>query len=136
MVFISHASRDTWIATHIAADIERAGRPRGTTTFLDAKDIEPGGRIDECIRKNVAKCSSFLVLLSSCSLGSQWVLIECGMALGFKKPIFGILDKVNPAQIPAPLVLTKAIDLSARDRFLQIHDLRRFLLRYIDVYLY
>jgi hypothetical protein len=31
----------------------------------------------------------------------------------------------------------KALDaFSARDRFLQIHDLRRFLLRYIDVYLY
>jgi hypothetical protein len=117
-VFISHSSRDTWIASHIAADIERAGRHFGMTTYLDVKDMGPGTRIDEDVRGNIHKCASFLVLLSSCSLASDWVVVELGMALGFKKRIFAVLDKVNPGDIPEPIRLTKAIDLNDLEKHL------------------
>jgi len=113
LVFISHATVDTWIAQHIAADIEREGRRFGVTTFVDAKDISPGELINESLRRNLRECFKFVVLLSPASVTRPWVLLECGAAdLGLDKEIVPILDKVKLGDVPQALTRYKAIDLN------------------------
>jgi hypothetical protein len=111
-VFISHSTKDTWIAEHIAADIKRKGRESGVGTFIDSKDIGPAELIDESIRRNLRECSKFIVLLSSASVNREWVLIETGAAWGLRKPIVALLDKIAPSQIPKAIAPRKAIDLN------------------------
>jgi len=111
-VFISHSTRDTWIARHIAADIERKGRRFGVTTFLDAKDIGPGELINESLRQSLRACAKFVVVLSSESIQREWVLIEIGAAWGLRKPIVVILDKVVASKIPKAIASHRAIDLN------------------------
>jgi hypothetical protein len=45
LVFISHASKDCWIAKQMAAIIERKAKRYGVRTFLDEVDLVGGDRI-------------------------------------------------------------------------------------------
>jgi hypothetical protein len=47
LVFISHSTKDRWIARQMAAIIERKARRYGVRTFLDEVDLEGGDRIAE-----------------------------------------------------------------------------------------
>ena len=53
LVFISHSTRDRWIARQMAAMIEEKGREYGVMTFLDERDIAGGDSIPDSIRKNI-----------------------------------------------------------------------------------
>lgn len=80
LVFISHSTKDRWIARQMANLIEEKGKKYGIDIFLDEKDIEGGESIPESIRRNIQECNEFLVLLSRYSTGRPWVLIEIGAA--------------------------------------------------------
>src|ERR1700722_10652486 len=60
MVFISHSSRDTWVAKQIAAHVKCVG----AETFLDEADIEHGDDFDDEIVKASKRCTELLVLLT------------------------------------------------------------------------
>lgn len=64
LVFISHSTKDRWVAKQMSNLIEEKGREWGIKTFLDEKDIDGGDSIPESIRINIQKCDEFLLLLS------------------------------------------------------------------------
>lgn len=117
LVFISHSSKDRWIARQMAAIIERGAKRYGVRTFLDEKDLEAGASIPEEIRRHLESCEEFLVLLTSLSISRQWVLLELGAAWGLRKRIAAITDKVADDDLPDIIRQTKACELNDFDRF-------------------
>jgi hypothetical protein len=88
-------------------------------TFLDEKDIQGGDPIAETIRRSIVACDEFLVLLSQNSISRPWVLLEMGVAFGFRKRIVAIVDKVSANELPDILVPYKAIDLNDFDDYVR-----------------
>ena len=111
LVFISHSSKDRWVAKQMVKLIEE--RNKGyVEVFLDEKDIEGGQSIPDSIRNSIEQCDEFLVLLSNRSKDRKWVLIEMGAAWGLRKRIVMIIDKVSPNEMPDLFSPYKAIDLN------------------------
>jgi hypothetical protein len=69
LVFISHSSKDTWVAKQIA----RAIFDCGAMTFLDEHDIEAGKDFDEEIRKSLNNSHELLVLLTPWALTRPYI---------------------------------------------------------------
>ena len=90
LVFISHSSKDRWIARQMAAIIERRAKRYGVRIFLDEVDLEGGDRIPATIKANLHACEEFVVLLSPHSIARQWVLVELGGAWTLDKRIMAI----------------------------------------------
>jgi hypothetical protein len=63
-VFISHSSRDLWVAQQIAAELQRCG----ADIFLDEADIAHGDDFDDEIMRAEEQCHELLVLLTPWSL--------------------------------------------------------------------
>lgn len=118
LVFISHSSKDKWIARQMARLIEERGEDQEVKTFLDEKDVEGGDSIPEEIRESIQQCDELLVLLSSYSVDRPWVLVEIGAAWGQQKRIVAIIDKISPADMPDVIEQHKAIDLNDFDKYL------------------
>jgi hypothetical protein len=117
LVFISHSSKDRWIARQMAAIIERRARRYGVRTFLDEKNLEAGASIREEIRRHLEGCEEFLVLLTSLSVSRQLVLLELGAAWGLRKRIAAVTDKIADDDLPDIIRQTKACELNDFDRF-------------------
>jgi hypothetical protein len=117
LVFISHSSKDRWIARQMAAIIERKAKRNRVRIFLDEVDLEGGNRIPEELRRHLEACEEFLVLLTPLSISRQWVLIELGAAWGLRKRVMAITDKVADDELPDIIRQTKAYDLNDFDRF-------------------
>jgi hypothetical protein len=113
LVFISHSSRDAWIAKMMAEKVSTLG----AEVWLDVKDLEGGDVITQKILDGLDACQEALVLVSPNSVGSQWVVFEIGAVWGQHKRITPILNNVSYEAI-APLKEVKAIDLNDFDRFL------------------
>jgi hypothetical protein len=118
LVFISHSSKDRWIARQMVALIERRARRYRVNAFLDERDIEGGDSIPETILAKLRDCQEFVILLSPQSLPRQWVLIELGAALGLGKRVVPIMCNVEQAQMPDIIRLTKAYELNELDDYL------------------
>lgn len=118
LVFISHSTKDRWVAKQMSNLIEEKGREWGIKTFLDEKDIDGGDSIPESIRINIQKCDEFLLLLSRYSVNRPWVLIELGAAWGLEKRVVTIIDKVTPAEMPEVISPYKAIDINNFDQYI------------------
>jgi hypothetical protein len=115
-VFISHSSRDRWIARQIDFGVRRN---RGVATFLDEKDLQGGDAISETVRAELRRCDELVVLLSSASLTSDWVKAEMGAAWGLRKRIVVLLDKLQVRDIPQVFTDYKAFDLNDAERYFQ-----------------
>ena len=62
LVFISHASEDTWIAQQIAREVtSRDARP-----FLDQADIDVGAEFEDDIRRFLDHANELIVLFTPC----------------------------------------------------------------------
>lgn len=118
MVFISHSTKDRWIAKQTANLPEVRGRKHGVTTFLDERDILIGDSIPDTIRDNIKNCGEFLVLLSKNSINRPWVLIEISAAWGHGKRIIAIIDKVTPEEMPEIMLPYKAVDLNNLEEYI------------------
>ena len=118
MVFISHSSKDKWIARQMARLIETAGRRHRLRVFLDEKDIEGGGSISKAIQGNLRACDEFVVLLTRDSISRPWVLIEIGGALALDKYLVPIVNHVQSAEIPDAIADCLAVDLNDFDTYL------------------
>src|SRR6266404_7825498 len=88
-VFFSHSHQDRWIATQRVKLIEQTGGGQ-VKAFPDEKDLEAGQSIQDSIRKEIARCDEFVVLLSPNSKDRPWVLIEIGAA---RQPILNDFDQ-------------------------------------------
>jgi hypothetical protein len=94
-IFISHSSRDLWVARQIAAEIRRLG----AETFLDVADIAHGDDFEEEILKAEPGCSELLVLLTPWSLKRTWIWLEIGIFRHSRKRIVGVLYGLSAREI-------------------------------------
>ena len=118
LIFISHSTKDRWIARQIAGLLEKAGLKWGVKAFLDERDIEFGDSISETIRQNIQSCNEFLVLLTRNSIDRPWVLIEINAAGGQNKKIIAVIDKVSPEEMPEIMLPYRAVDLNDLDEYI------------------
>lgn len=98
LVFVSHASVDTWVARQIARHIEVAP---GGAVFLDAVDIEKGDDYDERIRHAVNACRELVVLMTPAANESKNVWMEVGAMWGRGERIVGILYGITADEVRA-----------------------------------
>lgn len=119
LVFISHSTKDRWIARQIAKLLEERGEKYRVKTFLDERDILVGDSIPDTIRENIRDCGEFLVLLSKNSIDRPWVLIEISAAWAHNKRIIAVIDKVTPEEMPEIILPYKAVDLNGLDEYIR-----------------
>jgi TIR domain len=112
-VFISHSSKDLWIAGVMAEKI----RALGAKCWLDEKDLEGGNVIAEAILQGIDACREAIVLISPNSVQSQWVAFEIGAVRAQHKRVTPILNNIKPAEM-APMQDILGIDLNAFEKFL------------------
>ncbi|MEK6302007.1 MAG: toll/interleukin-1 receptor domain-containing protein [Acidobacteriota bacterium] len=107
LVFISHSSRDTWIARQIARHISNAG----ATPFLDEADVEVGEDFEQNILSFLDRAHELVVLLTPWSLDRPYVWAELGAAWSRRIPIIGILVGMTATELQLregiPLFLKK-----------------------------
>jgi hypothetical protein len=113
-VFISHSSKERWIAGQISKEIESLG----AKTWFDRKDLHGGDEVRRSIRRGIRASHEAVVLLSANSITSQWVIYEVAIADGQGKRITPVLNNLAPDDVLAPLQGIKAIDLNDFDSFL------------------
>lgn len=119
LVFVSHSTKDRWIAKQISQLLETSGVDFGVKTFLDERDIGVGDSIPDTIRENIKECNEFLVLLTKNSIDRPWVLIEISAAWGHGKRIIAVIDKVTPEEMPEIMLPYKAIDLNDFEEYVR-----------------
>ncbi|HEY0079518.1 MAG TPA: toll/interleukin-1 receptor domain-containing protein [Pyrinomonadaceae bacterium] len=113
-VFISHSSKDTWIAKQIAAQIEA----NGADTFLDEADIQHGDDFEQRILEAADDSTELLVLLTPWSTSRPYIWLEIGVFWGGRKRMVGILhgieakDLATDERIPIALKRLDLVDLN------------------------
>lgn len=110
LVFISHSSRDTWVAKQIAREVASCG----ATPFLDEADVEVGEDFEERILDFLSRADELVVLLTPWALDRPYVWAEIGAAFGRRIPIIGILHGITPTELqerPGIPVFVKKRDL-------------------------
>ena len=117
LAFISHSSKDRWIARQMAAIIERKAKRYGVRTFLDEVDLEGGDRIPATIKANLHACEEFVTLLSPHSITRQWVLVELGGAWTLDKRVMAITYNMAPDKITDIIGHDKGYELNDFDRY-------------------
>ena len=117
-VFISHSSKDTWVAKQIAAHIIRAG----AQAFLDEADMEHGDDFDQKLVDGANSCQELLVLLTPWSKERPYVLIEIGMFRHRGLRIVGVLHGITQNEVSDPRMpaLLKRLDM------IEINDLSSY----------
>lgn len=109
-VFISHSSRDTWVARQISARIDKCG----SSSFLDEADIQYGDNFDQKIIDAAKASSELLVLLTPWATKRPYIWIEIGIFLGDRKRIVGVLHGLEKKDISTDEripILLKGIDM-------------------------
>jgi len=113
IVFISHSSKDAWIAQIIAEKITEIG----ATPWLDDKELKAGDALGDKIKQGLNVCREAVVLITPHSVKSQWVLLEIGAVWGQKKRVTPILYGVAHGAL-TPLSDVKTIELNDLNEFL------------------
>lgn len=126
LVFISHSSKDTWVAKQIAREISACG----ATPFLDEAEIDVGADFEEEILAFLEKADELLVLLTPWALERPYVWAEIGAAWGRRIPIVALLHGMTAAELQSrpgiPVLLKKRnlIDLNEINTYLEQLRLR------------
>jgi TIR domain len=94
-VFITHSSRDAWVAKQIAFHIQQCG----ALSFLDQFDLRYGDDFEEEILKAVDLSSEQLVLLTPWSKVRPCIWMEMGAFWYRQKRIVGILHGFTSQEI-------------------------------------
>ncbi len=116
LVFISHSSRDTWVAKQIAREVSLCG----ATPFLDEANVEVGEDFEESILTFLEQTHELLVLLTPWALDRPYVWAEIGAAWGRRIPIVGILHGMTTTEFQSRSEVP--IFLKKRD-FVDINDI-------------
>jgi len=119
MVFVSHSSRDTWVAKQIAAQIPQCG----AKPFLDEADIEVGDDFEEEILEFLDRADELVVLMTPWALDRPYVWAELGAAWSRRIPIVILLQGMTPGEfqsrpgIPVFLKKRDIIDLNGVETY-------------------
>jgi TIR domain len=98
-VFISHSSRDKWVAGQMAGKVAETG----ADFWLDTRDLPGGGDIVEEIIQGIHECQEVIILFSPNSIGADWIHFEIGAARAKRKRLTAILNNVNYKKLPSML---------------------------------
>lgn len=124
LVFVSHSSRDTWVAQQIAREI----RACGATPFLDEADIDKGADFEEEIVAFLEKAHELVVLLTPWALERPYVWAELGAAWGRRIPVVALLLGLTPGELQTrpgvPVFLKKRNLLALNDIGEYLKELR------------
>jgi hypothetical protein len=118
-VFISHSSRDTWVARQISGII----RGLGAVTFLDEADVDYGDDFEDRILEAVRASEELLVLLTPWSLARPYIWLEIGAIWGLGRRVVGILHGLSANELvrqdgtPALLKRIDLLDLNRVDGY-------------------
>lgn len=91
-MFVSHSSKDSWIARAIADKVEALG----ATAWLDEKDLDGGSVVVQDILGGIDACEEGVILVSPHTLNSQWVAFEIGALRAQRKRVTPILNGSIP----------------------------------------
>lgn len=94
-VFISHSSKDLFIAEQIVKLIEASG----ADCRIDKRDFEGGGNIWDEINKAVGESQEIVILFTLNSKNAEWVIFEVGAASQRRMPITPILYGVEHKEL-------------------------------------
>jgi TIR domain len=118
-VFISHSSRDTWVARRIAQEITACGG----TPFLDEAGVHIGSDFEREILDSLDKAHELLVLLTPWALDRAYIWAEVGAAWSRRIPIIPVLHgltvsdlEVRPS-VPGLLKRRDMIELNEIDTY-------------------
>jgi hypothetical protein len=114
-VFLSHSSRDAWLARVIKEKIE--GAVPGARVWLDEMSLGGGEEVTVSLRAGIHRAEEVVVIVSNDSVKSQWVAWEIGMAAGDGKRLTPLLNNIDHDAM-APLRGVKSYELNLFDRFL------------------
>jgi hypothetical protein len=118
-VFISHSSKDLWLAQQIEKGIKNCK----AKTFLDAADVEAGDTFDEVILKHLKTSNELLVLFTPWSLQRPYIWMEIGAAWAKGLRITGITHSVtideiiSKTEIPNVIKKSNIIDINSIDKY-------------------
>ena len=119
LVFVSHSSRDTWVARQIAREISNCG----ASPFLDEAEIDVGADFEEDILAFLEKAHELVVLLTPWALERPYVWAEIGAAWGRRIPIVALLHGITAGELQAragiPILLKKRnlLELNEADTY-------------------
>jgi TIR domain len=113
-VFLSHSSRDNWLAGIVARILRKAG----VEVWIDEMSLSGGDTVIPTIMDGMNKSHEAIVLVSNESIKSQWVAAEIGMAMALKKRLTPLLNNVD-CDAMAPLKGVKSYELNQIDSFLR-----------------
>jgi predicted nucleotide-binding protein len=113
-VFVSHATYDKWVARVICEKLDALN----VSTFRDDRDISGGDSIPDSVRDAIEQSDEIVVLLSPESIARQWVLVEIGMALAFRKRIVPLMFHIHAEQIPDMIDRSRGFSLDDFDAYL------------------
>jgi hypothetical protein len=118
IVFISHSSKDLWIVKMMTEKIHALG----AKVWIYEKDLQGGDVIIDKIFSGIKACNEAIVLVSSDSINSHWVIGEIGAVLAHQKRLTPILNHTKPDDIDLLKGVT-AIMLNDFEQFLsQLKD--------------
>jgi hypothetical protein len=121
LIFISHSSKDTWVAKQIARGIAQFGG----TPFLDEADVEIGEDFEDKILGFLEQAHELVVLLTPWALDRPYVWAELGAAWGRRIPIIGILHGMSATEfqsktgIPVFIKKRDLLDINSVDLYLE-----------------
>jgi hypothetical protein len=124
LVFVSHSSRDTWVAKQIAREITACG----AVPFLDEADIETGAEFEDAILAFLSKAHELVVLLTPWALDRPYIWAEIGAAWGRRIPIVAILHGISPQELQSrsgmPVLIKKRNLIDLNDIGTYLKELR------------
>jgi hypothetical protein len=115
-VFLSYSRQDVEFARKLAADLKAEGH---LDPWLDVTDLNAGDRWENKIREAIGSAEVLLVLLSSSSVKSEWVMREAELATsqGKGRVIPVIIDEGAKSAVPGFLNEIQWLDLSTPARY-------------------
>jgi hypothetical protein len=96
-VFISHSSRDTWLARQIAREVTACG----ATPFLDEAGVQIGSDFEREILDSLDNAHELLVLLTPWALDRAYIWAEVGAAWSRRIPIIPVLHGLTVSDLEA-----------------------------------
>ncbi len=114
-VFISHSSRDTWVAEQIEAHVQQAG----AVTFLDERNINFGDDFESVIFNELKTIDELLVLLTPWALERPYIWSEIAVARFREIRVVAVLYGVSLNDLANKPVIS-------RTDILQINDLGNY----------
>src|ERR1700719_3454454 len=113
LVFLSHSSRDNWLAIVIAQKLRAAG----IDVWIDEMSLSGGDEVIPVIIGGMKEAAEAVVLVSTESVKSQWVSAEIGIAMALRKRLTPFLNNIDHDAM-APLKGVKSFELNKFDVFL------------------